>query len=264
MPYKIDDLLDIMACLRDPGKGCPWDQRQTWDSIVPYTLEEAYEVADAIENRTFSELRKELGDLLFQVVFYAQMGKEQGVFDFQDIVESACEKMIRRHPHVFAGRQVENEVELKAAWEKEKQRERKKSGMRSGVLAGVAKTLPALVRADKLQKRAAQAGFDWPDMIAAMAKAEDKLHKMREAVKTSDPQATEEGIGDLLFSVVSIARLLNIDAEQALRSGNKKFEKRFQSMEQLLHAQGTDSAALDTEQWKNTWRQIMDLEKSDD
>jgi len=266
MSYNIESLLDIMARLRDPHKGCPWDRKQTWATIAPYTVEEAYEVADAIENADFSELKNELGDLLFQVVFYAQMGKEQGLFDFNDIVAGICEKMIRRHPHVFADERHDDDAALKEAWEQEKSRERAQKGGQQHVLEGVARALPALVRADKLQKRAARVGFDWPDAGGAMDKVQEELAEVQEAVASHDQRAVEDEVGDLLFAAVNVARLLDVDAEQALRRGNRKFEKRFRRMEETLRGQGQDDMkALSLDQLEHAWQQVKrEEQKADD
>ena len=251
-----------MARLRDPRKGCPWDRKQTWESIAPYTVEEAYEVADAIERKDFFGLKDELGDLLFQVVFYAQMGAEQGLFDFDDIVDAICEKMIRRHPHVFARKPGGDDVALKEAWEQEKSRERAEKGMEGSVLDGVAQALPALMRADKLQKRAARVGFDWPDATGAMDKVQEELAEVREAMQSGSRQALEEEVGDLLFAAVNVARLLGLDAEQTLRRGNRKFERRFQRMEQHLKRAGKeDLRTLTLQQLEQAWQQIKEGEK---
>ncbi len=261
MSHNIEELLQIMACLRDPRKGCPWDRKQTWESIAPYTIEEAYEVADAIEAKDFSELKNELGDLLFQVVFYAQMGKEQGLFDFDAIVDGICEKMIRRHPHVFADAEHEDDAALKEAWEREKSRERAHKGTRTSVLAGVAQALPALVRSDKLQKRAARVGFDWPDAGGAMHKVIEELGEVQDAIDNRSPQAVVEEVGDLLFAAVNVARLLGVDAEQALRRGNRKFERRFQQLERhLQHSGQEDLRQLTLQQLEQAWQQVKEKE----
>ncbi|HID46777.1 MAG TPA: nucleoside triphosphate pyrophosphohydrolase [Chromatiaceae bacterium] len=265
MTYKLDELLAIMARLRDPHKGCPWDQKQTWASIAPYTVEEAYEVADAIENGDFSELKNELGDLLFQVVFYAQMGKEQGLFDFDAIVDGICKKMIRRHPHVFGDVKHHDDAALKEAWEQEKHRERLQKSPQQRVLDGVARALPALVRADKLQKRAARVGFDWPDAGGAMNKVAEELAEVQEAVSSHDKDAIEDEVGDLLFAAVNVARLLGVDAEQALRRGNRKFERRFQLLEQDLRNAGQkDLHQMDLDQLEQAWQRVKSREKKND
>jgi len=265
MAHKIDELLHIMARLRDPHKGCPWDLKQDWRSIVPYTIEEAYEVADAIEQGDFTGLKSELGDLLFQVVFYARMGEEQGYFDFADIVDAICEKMIRRHPHVFADARHEDDAALREAWEAEKRRERSERNEASSVLDGVASALPALVRADKLQKRAARVGFDWPDAAGAMDKLLEELREVRQAVEAADQEALQDELGDLLFAAVNVARLLGVDAEQALRRGNRNFETRFRTMEELLEAEGhADLSTLGLQQLEDAWERVKAGESGSD
>ncbi len=262
MAHKIDELLHIMARLRDPDKGCPWDLKQDWHSIAPYTLEEAHEVVDAIEREDFAELKSELGDLLFQVVFYARMGEEEGRFRFDDIVDAICEKMIRRHPHVFANVRHEDERALKAAWEAEKSRERGERQENDSLLDGVAAALPALVRADKLQKRAARVGFDWPDATGAMDKLLEELAEVKQAVDTGDRNALQDELGDLLFAAVNIARLLGVDAEQALRRGNRNFERRFRAMEKLLEAEGHKKLEmLEPRQLEDAWERVKAREK---
>ena len=227
-------LLEIMASLRDPQTGCPWDRKQSFESIVPYTLEEAYEVADSIERKQMTELRDELGDLLFQVVFYAQMAKEQGLFDFNDVVAAINDKLVRRHPHVFAGDACQDEASLNDAWEASKAAERddRADTETASILEGVALALPALKRSQKLQKRAARTGFDWPSIEPVMAKIEEEMGELREAMQAGDEPAIFEESGDLLFSCVNLARHLRVDAEEALRSCNHKFERRFSQVEQ--------------------------------
>ena len=241
-----------MRRLRDPEKGCPWDLKQDFSTIAPYTIEEAYEVADAIAHGDLEELKKELGDLLLQIVFYAQLAKEQSAFDFGDVVEAITEKMLRRHPHVFGDALCEDEASLKEAWEAEKQRERQ-ARARHSALDGVALALPALVRADKLQKRAARVGFDWPDASGAMAKVEEELEEVREAVAGGNATRIGEEVGDLLFAAVNVARLLGVDAEQALRGSNDRFERRFRSMEKRLLEQDRSMNELDLEALEEAW-----------
>jgi nucleoside triphosphate diphosphatase len=238
--HRIDDLLDIMARLRTPGSGCPWDLRQTFDTIAPYTLEEAYEVADAIARQDMPELRDELGDLLFQVAFHARMAQEQGAFAFADVVDAICSKMIRRHPHVFADAAYATEDELHAAWEGHKRAERAaRSSPDAGVLDGVALALPALSRAEKLQRRAARVGFDWPDVGGVIDKVREELGEVEKARAAGfDSAAVADEVGDLLFSCVNLARHLGVDAEQALRLACGKFERRFRAMEGRLAARG--------------------------
>ncbi len=218
--HGIQSLLDVMARLRDPVTGCPWDVEQTFATIAPYTIEEAYEVADAIERNDMAALKDELGDLLFQTVFQARVAEELGAFDFGDVVDAICAKMLRRHPHVFGDAE-------KPDWEMLKAQERA-SDPDASALSGVALGLPALLRAEKIQKRAARTGFDWPDASGAKAKI---IEEMAEIEAASTPDEVEDEFGDLLFAVVNWARKLGIDPEAALRRGNAKFEQRFRAME---------------------------------
>ena len=239
---SVQRLLEIMSRLRDPETGCPWDLRQTYGSIVPYTLEEAYEVADAIQRGDMRELRDELGDLLFQVVFYSQIAREEGHFDFEQVVEGICEKMLRRHPHVFSDAEYESDDALRQAWDSAKAQERAQrsaSGHHSE-LEGVARALPALIRAEKLQKRAARVGFDWPDASGALDKLEEELAEVRAEFASGDEAGLQDELGDLLFSVVNLVRLLGMDAEQTLSQANEKFERRFRAMEQGLRQGGSE------------------------
>ena len=234
-------LLEIMAKLRDPEGGCPWDQRQTYATIVPYTLEEAYEVADAIQRDDMDELRDELGDLLFQIVFYSQIACEQGHFDFHDVAGGINAKMIRRHPHVFAGADYRDDEALRTAWEKTKAEERaaRGEGERTSQMDGVARALPALIRAEKLQKRAARVGFDWPDARGAFDKAREELVEIETEWREGDQDRLQDELGDLLFAMVNVVRLLGMDAEQTLSQANEKFERRFRAMESRLGKAGT-------------------------
>ncbi len=263
--HRIDDLLDIMARLRTPGSGCPWDLTQTFDSIAPYTLEEAYEVADAIARRDMPELREELGDLLFQVVFHARMAEEQGEFAFADVVDAICAKMIRRHPHVFADVGYATEEELHAAWDGHKRAERAaRSGTAAGVLDGVALALPALSRAEKLQRRAARVGFDWPEVAGVIAKVQEELGEIEEQrAARGDPAAIAEEVGDLLFSCVNLARHLGVDGEQALRLANSKFERRFRAMEVLLAAQGCAVGIAGLTEMDAAWEHVKSAGSGD-
>jgi len=260
----INPLLTLMARLRDPAGGCPWDLRQDFASVAPYTLEEAYEVLDAIEQGDMDELRDELGDLLFQVVFHAQMAKELGAFDFDDVVTAITRKMIRRHPHVFADVEHADEAALRHAWEAEKQREREAKGgsdAPSSQMDGVARALPALVRAEKLQKRAARVGFDWSDAGGALAKCHEEFAELEEAIASSDRAHEAEELGDLLFAMVNVARLLGYDAERLMRQANDKFEGRFRAMEQLLRERGGPAMpSLTLDQLEGLWQSIKDRE----
>lgn len=236
---EIHKLLEVMAALRNPQGGCPWDLEQEFATIAPYTIEEAYEVADAIERGELGELRDELGDLLFQVVFHARIAEEQGVFDFNDVVAAIVEKMIRRHPHVFADEQVADAEAQTRAWEAQKARERKAKGQHASLLDGITLGLPALSRAEKLQKRAARAGFDWPEIAPVFDKVHEEIEEVRAELAGDDHQALQQEIGDLLFACVNLARHAGVDPEQALRSANTKFIRRFRYLEERLAEQGS-------------------------
>jgi nucleoside triphosphate diphosphatase len=235
----IQPLLDVMAQLRDPLNGCPWDVEQSFATIAPYTIEEAYEVADAIERDDTTALKDELGDLLFQTVFHARIAEELGAFDFGDVVDAICDKMLRRHPHVFGDAEKPDWEELKAA--------ERAIDPDESVLAGVALGLPALLRAEKLQKRAARTGFDWPDASGAKAKI---IEEMAEIESASTPDDVEDEFGDLLFAVVNWARKQGIDPEAALRRGNAKFERRFRAMEMRA---GDEFTGLDLDAKEALW-----------
>jgi MazG family protein len=256
---QIEELLEIMSRLRDPETGCPWDLRQSYATIVPYTLEEAYEVADAIQRNDMHELRDELGDLLFQVIFYSQIAKEDGHFTFDQVVDGICEKMLRRHPHVFADAKFADEGELRAAWERQKAHERngKEAGEDNSEMAGVARALPALIRAEKLQKRAARVGFDWPDVKGALEKIHEECAELQQELHRQERDKLRDELGDLLFSVVNVSRLLGLDAEQTLSQANEKFERRFRAMEKLLAEQGNkDLHTLTPQAWDNVWESV--------
>jgi nucleoside triphosphate diphosphatase len=247
-------LANIMTRLRDPVHGCPWDVEQDFASIAPYTIEEAYEVADAIERNDMSALQDELGDLLLQVVFHSQMASEQQSFGLQDVITGVCEKMIRRHPHVFGDATVAQAEAVVANWETMKAQERSEKADHSA-LAGVAMALPALLRAQKIQKRAARSGFDWPDVSGARDKIFEEIDEVDAA---SSPEDRAEEIGDLLFAVVNLARFHNIDAEAALKSANAKFERRFRAME--INA-GPGFAKLSLDEKEQHWQQVKATEK---
>jgi ATP diphosphatase len=241
-----------MAKLRDPQSGCPWDLEQDFSTIAPHTIEEAYEVADAIERRDWSELRGELGDLLFQVVFYTQLGKEQDLFSFDDVAGGIADKLVRRHPHVF-GDVEEREVSgVRGRWEDIKEQERADHDDQSA-LAAVARALPALKRAQKLGKRAARVGFDWPDRQGVREKIDEELEELEQATAAGDAVAIEEELGDLLFAVVNLARHLDVDAEHALTGANGKFERRFRAMEAAIGADGQEIRALDLDILERRW-----------
>ena len=244
-----------MSQLRDPDTGCAWDIQQSFASIAPYTIEEAYEVADAIARNHLPDLQEELGDLLLQVVFHAQMAREQGSFNFDDVANSIVAKLIRRHPHIFADAKFENPDDVKAAWETEKARERaqKNQSDDESVLAGVALALPALSRADKIQNRAAQAGFDWPDVKPVWGKLNEEISEVLEAVASDDASAVEDEVGDLLFTAVNLARHLKVDPEVALTRSTAKFEKRFRRVEQLAAQQDRNLKDLDLAELDALW-----------
>ena len=261
--HTLDDLLDIMVRLRDPAHGCPWDVKQTFASVAPYTLEEAYEVADAIARNDLPELKDELGDLLFQVVFHARMAEEGGHFAFRDVADAICAKLIRRHPHVFAGVAYATEDELRDAWEAQKRAERDGArGGGTGALDGVAAALPALLRAEKLQRRAARVGFDWPHPDGVMEKCREELAEIDAArAAGADPHALGEEVGDLLFSCVNLARHLGVDAEQALRGATAKFERRFRALEALLAGRGTPVGEADLATMDAAWEDVKARER---
>ena len=249
-----------MAALRDPVSGCPWDREQDFRSIAPYTIEEAYEVADAIERGDLGELRQELGDLLLQVVFHARMAEEQGAFTFADVVAGISDKLVRRHPHVFAGEPVADAAAQSAAWEAQKARERAAGGGAPGVLGGISRSLPALARATKLGRRAATVGFDWADADGVVSKIEEELAEIGAARGTADESAVQEEVGDLLFAVANLARHLQVDPEEALRRANLKFERRFQRMEERVAGAG-DWARFDARQLDVLWEAVKAAER---
>ncbi|BBC39853.1 nucleoside triphosphate pyrophosphohydrolase [Photobacterium damselae subsp. piscicida] len=258
----IEQLLSIMAKLRDPKDGCPWDIKQNFDSIVPYTLEEAYEVADAIEKQNWLDVKEELGDLLFQVVFYSQMAKEQDLFDFDEVVAGICEKLTRRHPHVFADKQFASEAEVKANWEAEKAKERADKAVDNSILANVPLAMPALTRADKIQKRCAQFGFDWDSVAPVAEKVVEELDEVMDEFQqvTLDQNRIEEEMGDLLFSVVNLSRHLNVNPERALQKANKKFERRFRKVEKNVLEQGMEISNCSLEQLDQEWNIVKKME----
>lgn len=262
----MQQLLQIMAKLRDPNGGCPWDIKQDFDSIVPYTLEEAYEVADAIERRDFDELRLELGDLLLQVVFHAQMAKEQQLFDFSDVVAGLNEKLIRRHPHVFASKDFADEAAVHANWEAEKQKERaakSNAEQQEKLLDSVTLGLPALSRANKLQKKASKVGFDWPTPEPVFDKIKEELDEVAEELTAPELDKTrlEAEIGDLLFAVVNLARHHKIDPEHALRVSNRSFEQRFGYVEEQLTADGRSFEQSNLAEMDALWREAKKVLK---
>ena len=255
----IERLIDVMARLRDPERGCPWDIEQNFETIAPYTIEEAYEVADAIASGDKQVLLGELGDLLFQVVYYAQMSREAGGFDFDAIAGAATEKMISRHPHVFGDQEVDDSDAQTRAWEAHKATERSDE---SGALAGVARALPALVRAHKLAKRAARVGFDWPTTAAVITKIEEELGEASREIAAGAPAARiKEEIGDLLFAVANLARKLDIDPEAALRDTNDKFTRRFAHVEDRLAQRGITPEQTELHEMDALWNEAKAAER---
>ena len=250
---EIDTLLAIMATLRDPLRGCPWDQEQDFGSIAPYTIEEAYEVADAIHRDDLPDLRDELGDLLLQVVFHAQMAKEIGAFDFGDVVSAISEKMVRRHPHVFGAATVETATAQRDAWEGLKAAERERRGGDTSAIAGVGQALPALIRAEKLGKRASRVGLDWPDAQGVLDKVREELDELATALTLQEPAAVEEELGDLLLACASLARHCHVDPEQALRQACRKFETRFRRVEKVVLDQGLEWQNLSPDELDGMW-----------
>ncbi|HYH70703.1 MAG TPA: nucleoside triphosphate pyrophosphohydrolase [Methyloceanibacter sp.] len=266
--HEIADLLAVMARLRDPESGCPWDREQTFATIAPYTIEEAYEVADAIERGDMDALRDELGDLLLQVVFHAQMAAESDRFNFSDVVDAVTAKMIRRHPHVFSDPSRRDEFLRDNLWERIKAEEKaeRNGAVPASVLDDVPPALPSLTRAVKLQKRAARVGFDWPELTPVIDKAEEELAELKAALAdsaagTSDATQVAEEFGDLLFVMANIARHLDVDPETALRSANAKFVRRFHSIEDALSREGRKPEDATLEEMDRLWDAAKDAER---
>jgi ATP diphosphatase len=256
---EIMRLLDIMARLRDPQTGCPWDVAQDFATIAPYTIEEAYEVADAIARADFVALPDELGDLLFQVVYHARMAEEQGRFAFADVVRAIGDKMLRRHPHVFGAKASREAATHGAAWEAQKAAER---GLRDehGILAGIPVALPALTRAAKLTARVARVGFDWPDAEAVLAKLDEEIAELRAEFAGADPARLADELGDMFFVMANLARKLGVDPEACLRGANDKFARRFTSVEKRLAEEGRTPAEATLEQMEAHWQAVKKTE----
>ena len=276
---SMDKLRWIMEELRDPETGCPWDLKQNFSSIVPHTIEEAFEVADAIEQGDFTELEKELGDLLFQVVFYSQLGKEQKRFDFDSVVAAICEKLIRRHPHVFADSDLRTDAEIKANWENEKAKERqfksdqqnegnsfdkntfgKSASEKISILSDIPKSLPALSQAAKIQKRCSHVGFDWHNIDDVFAKVVEEVNEVKDELH-SDPVALAEELGDLMFAVVNLCRHAKQDPEALLRQANRKFTKRFQQVEAKVEQSSRSFKEHDLDKLEEYWQEVKESEK---
>jgi ATP diphosphatase len=258
---EIRRLLTIMAALRDPATGCPWDKVQSFDTIAPYTIEEAYEVADAIAQRDFAALPDELGDLLFQVVYHARMAEEAGLFGFADVAKCISDKMVRRHPHVFGDAASRDAAAQTAAWEAQKSHERA-ARQQSGALAGVPVGLPALTRALKLTNRAARVGFDWPDADQVLDKLEEEIQELKAELSGSDPERLKDEVGDMLFVVANLARKLNLDPEACLRHANDKFSRRFNAMESGFEAEAKSMAELSLDEMEAGWQRVKKSENN--
>lgn len=268
----IERLIEIMAALRQPETGCPWDVVQTFETIKPYTIEEAYEVADAIERNDMDDLCEELGDLLLQVVFHARMAEERGEFDFGSVVEAVTRKMIRRHPHVFARSDADTPEAVKLQWDEIKQaekRERRERRARRGLpddpsrghLGSVQRSFPALVEALKLQERAAKVGFDWSEPAPILDKIEEEIGELREALRNDDQKAVADELGDLIFALVNIGRHVGADPEMALRGTNTKFRNRFSHIEESLAANGESLEAATLERMEELWQAAKQIER---
>ncbi len=251
----LDRLLAVMARLRDPQGGCPWDLEQDFTTIAPYTIEEAYEVADAIARRDFTALPDELGDLLFQVVYHARMAEEEGRFGFADVARAIADKMIRRHPHVFGDAAARTAAAQTAAWEAQKQVERAEKA-EHGTLAGVPVGLPALTRAHKLTARAARVGFDWPDAAAVLDKLDEEVAELRAELPEADPERLKDEVGDLLFVLANLARKLGLDAETCLRHANEKFRRRFNAVEAAFAAEGRALPDCTLSEMEARWQMV--------
>ncbi|WP_416307749.1 nucleoside triphosphate pyrophosphohydrolase [Neptunicella sp. SCSIO 80796] len=262
---NLQKLLEVMQRLRDPEDGCPWDRKQSFQSIVPFTIEEAYEVADAIEHGSMEDIKDELGDLLFQVVFYAQLGQEQNEFDFEAVAGAIVDKLIRRHPHVFADAEIDCEAQLNRHWDKIKQQERLSQGKASdnSVLANIPAGMAPLMRANKIQKRCAKVGFDWPELAPVVDKIHEEIDEVMQEVNQPkmDQQAVEEEMGDLLFAVVNLSRHLKVEPETALRKANHKFEQRFRAVEQhfIQRDLAIEQATLD--EMEDVWQRVKAANK---
>ena len=254
----IDRLLEIMAALRHPETGCPWDLEQTFATIAPYTIEEAYEVADAIDRRDMDDLRGELGDLLFQVVFHARMAEEQNLFGFDDVAQAIIDKMISRHPHVFGDARIADAAAQTVAWETHKAKER--AAAKAGVLDGIAVTLPPTLRALKLQNRAARVGFDWPDVGPILDKLAEEVAEIKDEMTDMNPDRLEDEMGDILFVCVNLARKLGVDPDRALKGANAKFERRFAHIERSLAAMGRTPSDSTLDEMDGLWDEAKALE----
>lgn len=258
--HPIEDLITVMAALRNPDGGCPWDLEQDFKSIAPYTIEEAYEVADAIDRNDMKDLREELGDLLLQPIYHAQMASEDDIFDINDVIRDVTEKMISRHPHVFGDVQASSAADVDKIWDAKKQEE--KGSTNKSAIDGVTKGLPALLRAEKLQKKAAKVGFEWPGPAQVLDKLEEELAEMREALKNGSLEEKTDELGDLLFVLANLGRMLSINPETALRECNNKFERRFKGLESDLKAKSIELKDASLEQMEQEWSNQKQKERN--
>ena len=255
--HTIEDLIAVMRALRTPKTGCPWDLVQDFKTIAPYTIEEAYEVADAIDRSDMASLREELGDLLLQPIYHAQMASEENIFDIHDVIHDITTKMIARHPHVFGDETARTASDVNKIWDRKKAQEKSSSS----ALDGVTQSLPALLKAQKLQNKAAKVGFEWPDVSRVLDKLEEEIKELREAVRAGSAEDKMEEVGDVLFVLVNYARMLGINSEEALRQCNAKFERRFRGLESDLKSEGVDLKDASLAQMEEAWTQQKKKEK---
>ncbi len=253
--YNFNDLVKLMADLRDPENGCPWDLEQNYKTIIPYTLEEAYEVADAVDSNNMDNLCEELGDLLFQSIYHAQMASEENHFDINDVIQNVTNKMITRHPHVFGNEKASSANDVDEIWEKRKKAENhiKGDSNNNSALDGVTSSLPSLLKAQKLQKKAAKVGFEWNNPSCVLDKLEEEIQEMREAIANNDKENQAEELGDILFLLANYGRMLGINSEEALRQCNNKFERRFRGLEIALKNQGINISDASLKQMEDEW-----------